>query len=103
MHLVGHRHDLGAGFSNRDGIGARITAYTEGHAGEAGYQLGLSEIAAHAGFAAQNAVDAHFALPEHAFVDLVIRWPGSSGSRFTQILPHVGTNQRSVLHEAPTA
>lgn len=103
VHLVGHRHDLGAGYSNRDGIGARVTAYTEGHAGEAGSQLGLREIAAHAGFAAQNAVDAHLALPGHAFVDLVIRWPGSGGSHWTQILPHVDANQRLVVHEAPSA
>lgn len=103
VHLVGHRHDLGSGYSNRDGIGARITAYAAGHAGDPAFRLGMREIQAQAGFSCQDAIDAHFALPNDPVVDLVIRWPGSAGSQITQVLEGVTRGQRLVVHESPAA
>lgn len=104
LHLVGHRHDLGPGYSNRDGIGARVTAYVSGHAGDPLFRLATRELAARGGFASQNAIDCHIAAPGHATVDVVIRWPGSSGVHFEQTLEDVATNQRLIVHEeAPAA
>lgn len=103
VHLVGHRHDLGLGYSNRDGIGARITAYAAGHVGDPAFRLGMREIQAQAGFSCQDAIDAHFALPDDPLVDLVIRWPGSGGSQITQVLEGVARGQRLLIHESPAA
>jgi hypothetical protein len=99
LHLIGHRHDLGAGYSNRDGIGARVEAYEAGFVGDPAHRLGMREIEAHGGFSSQSAIDAHFGLPNRATVDVRIVWPGSGGSRIVQFLTGLAVGQRYVVNE----
>src|SRR5690606_8678262 len=104
LHLVGHHHDLGSGYSNRDGIGARVTAYAAGHVGDPLFRLATREVAARGGSASQNANDCHLATPGHDTVDLIIRWQGTDGSHIEQILEGVATDQRLIVDEAaPTS
>jgi hypothetical protein len=103
IHLLGHHYDMGAPYSNRDGIGAKVTLYEAGHPGEAAYILAHREICAHGGFASQNAVDAHFGVPGASNVDMRIFWPGSAGSNVVQDAQGVGVGQRLVIHETDLA
>jgi enediyne biosynthesis protein E4 len=100
VRLLGHRHDLGPGCSNRDGIGAKIAVYEAGFLGDAAHLLGYREVSAHGGFASQNLRDAHFGLPGQTSVDLRVTWPGSYGFAAVQDLPAVAVNQ-SLLVEEP--
>ena len=102
VHLVGHYFDRGSGFSNRDGIGARISVYESGGLGDSDRLLGYREIEAHSGFSPQNAIDAHFGLQGRSKVDLRIVWPGSGDSHLTQDLRGTPVGQRLVIHEGPT-
>jgi len=101
--LVGHRHDLGAGYSNRDGIGAKVLVYEHGFLGQPDHLLGFREIEAHGGFASQNAMAAHFGLPGRSVVSLRILWPRSLGGFISQDLPEVAVGQSIVVHEASVA
>jgi hypothetical protein len=103
VHLVGHYHDSGVPYSNRDGVGARITLYAAGHLGEADYIIGHREVCAHGGFASQNAIDAHFGVAGAATVDMRIVWPGSGGSNVVQDVQGIGTGERLVIHETDMA
>ena len=103
VHLVGHFHDMGAPYSNRDGVGAKITLYEAGHLGEADHMLGYREVCAHGGFASQNAIDAHFGVAGAATVDMRIAWPGSGGSNVVQDAQGIATGQRLVIHETDMA
>jgi FG-GAP-like repeat/ASPIC and UnbV len=96
---VGHFHDTGAGYSNRDAIGAKVAAYDAGFVGDPAHLLGFREIEAHGGFSAQNQIDAHFGLPGHATVDLRITWPGSDGSNLVQDVTGVAVPGRITVHE----
>jgi hypothetical protein len=102
LRLVGHFHDRGAGYSNRDGIGAKIAAYAAGHVGEPNHLLAFRQVEAHGGFAAQSAIDPHFGFPGRASVDLRITWPGSGGSRHVQDVTGVSIGQVLTIHEGPT-
>jgi len=102
LRLVGHRHDLGAGYSNRDAIGAKVTAYEAGFLGDPAHRLGFREICAHGGFSSQNAIEAHFGLPGRTTVDVRIVWPGSDGSRITQDLAGVPASGRFTVEEGIT-
>jgi len=102
LHLVGHRHDHGAGHSNRDAIGAKVSVYAAGHLGNGGFLLGFRELEAHGGLAAQNIIDPTFGLPGQSTVDVRVVWPGSDGSHLTSDLPSVAVGQRLVVHEAPS-
>jgi hypothetical protein len=84
LHLVGRFHDQGAGWSNRDAIGAKVSVYETGHIGDASHRLGFREVEAHGGFAAQNAIDLHFGVGAFGTVEVRIEWPGSNGSRIVQ-------------------
>ncbi|MCK4414644.1 MAG: CRTAC1 family protein [Candidatus Eisenbacteria sp.] len=99
LQLVGQRHNLGAGYSNRDGIGAKVAVYASGSLGDPEYLLGFREIAAHGGFAAQNAVAGHFGLPGAAIVDVRITWPGSDETHSVQDLPGLSVGQRLTVVE----
>lgn len=103
VRLVGHYHDMGIPYSNRDGIGAKITLYEAGHLGEAGYILGYREVCAHGGFASQNSIDAHVGVAGAATVDMRVVWPGSGGSSVSQDAGGVATGHRLVIHETDTA
>ena len=102
FHLVGQFHANGSGWSNRDGIGARVTVYTSGHIGDPAFRLGVWEVAAHGGFAAQNAIDPHFGVPGQTTVDVRVRWPGSGGSAIVQDVTGLAVAQVHVIVEAPT-
>ena len=102
LHLIGHFHDLGLGYSNRDGIGAKVSVYSAGGLGHAAALVGYREIEAHSGFSPQNAIDAHFGLLGHTKVDVRIAWPGSAGSSIVQEFRGVDVGQRLVVHEGPT-
>jgi hypothetical protein len=100
IHLVGRRHDLGTGYSNRDGIGAKVAMYAAGHLGDPAHRLGFREIEAHGGFSPESAIDAHFGVGDAASVDLRIVWPGSDGERIVQDLPGVVAGERLVVVES---
>jgi hypothetical protein len=102
VHLAGHVHDMGAGHSNRDGVGAKVCVYEAGYVGDPGHLLGFREIAAHGGFASQNAIDAHFGLPGRGAVDMRIIWPGSGGMHITQDLEGIAVGQRIIVDETGT-
>ncbi|HMB69694.1 MAG TPA: FG-GAP-like repeat-containing protein [bacterium] len=97
--LVGHEYDLGAGYSVRNGIGARITVYEAGFLGDPAHRLGYREVEAHGGFSCQNDLPAHFGLPGQSSVDVRIEWPGSGGSHITQDLTGVAVPGRGTIHE----
>ena len=99
--LVGHKHDEGVGYSNRDGIGAKVFVYELGWLGDSGHLLGFREVEAHGGFAAQNALPVAFGLPGQSFVDVRIIWPGSNGHRAIQDLENVATGQSITVDEMP--
>ncbi len=98
--VIGHRFDLGAGYSNRDGIGAKVSIYEAGFLGNPSRLLGYREIEAHGGFSSQNEPGAHFGVPTAATVDVKIEWPGSSGTHIVQLLPGVAVGQQIVIDEA---
>ncbi|UCC29835.1 MAG: CRTAC1 family protein [Phycisphaerales bacterium] len=100
LHLVGHRHDLGPGYSNRDGIGARVSVYESGHICDADYLLGFRQIEATGGFSPQQSLDAEFGVPGHATVDIRIDWPGSDDQSIVQEIAGVAVAQRIVVDEA---
>ncbi len=102
LHLVGHFFDRGSGYSNRDGIGAKISVFESGGLGDSERMLGYREIEAHSGFSPQNAIDAHFGLQGHSKVDVRIVWPGSGASHLTQEFRGTSVGQRLVVHEGPT-
>ncbi len=97
--LVGKFHAHGFGFSNRDGIGARVTVYAEGHLGDPADRLGFQQVEAKGGFSAQNAIDLTFAAPGRKAVDVRIAWPGSDGESITQDIPSVATSQAVLIVE----
>ncbi len=92
-------HAHGFGFSNRDGIGARVTVYAEGHLGDPADRLGFQQVEAKGGFSAQNAIDLTFAVPGRQAVDVRIAWPGSDGESITQDIPSVATSQAVLIVE----
>ncbi len=99
LDLVGRFHDLGSGYSNRDGIGAKIFFYQAGHLDDPDYFLGFREIGATGGFTSQDAHPAHLGLPGQATVDIRIQWPGSDGTHFVQDARDVPVGQRLTITE----
>jgi hypothetical protein len=97
--LVGMHHELGAGYSNRDGIGARITVYEAGHLGDPAHRILAQQVESKGGFSAQNAMEPTFGTPGRTTVDVRIRWPGSGGQSIVQALRSVATSQRIVVVE----
>ncbi|MBD3335010.1 MAG: hypothetical protein GF355_05800 [Candidatus Eisenbacteria bacterium] len=102
LDLHGRAWEAGAGFSNRDGIGAQVTVYREGHGGEPQHRLGYRERCAHGGFASQDDPGLHFALPGETAVDICIVWPGSQGLHIVQELPAAAVGQRLTVVEEGT-
>ncbi len=99
IRLQGRVADMGAGYSNRDGVGARIAAFPSGHLGDPASLLAVRELQATGGFASQNAPEAVFALPGQATVDLRITWPGSQGGHIVQDLADTPTGQTLTVVE----
>jgi hypothetical protein len=103
LHLVGRFHALGAGYSNRDGIGAKVAVYEAGFIGDDNHLLGYREVKAHGGFASQNAIDPHLGLPGRATVDVRITWPGSDDQNIVQDLEGVTVPGRITVYEGLTS
>jgi len=99
LYLVGHYHDHGSGYSNRDGIGAKVLVYEEGHLGDDGHLLGFREIEANGGFCGQDSIDAEFGLPNDEYVDVSVIWPGSDGTHLEEEWLSVAKGQHLTLHE----
>jgi hypothetical protein len=99
LRLVGRFHVAGSGYSNRDGVGAKVAVYEAGFVGDPGHLLGMREITAHGGFASQNAIEAHFGLPGTSSVDVRVTWPGSGGTRLVQDVTGVAVPSRSSILE----
>jgi hypothetical protein len=99
LHLVGHFHDHGNGYSNRNGIGAKVFIYEEGHLENNEHLLGFREVEANGGHCGQDAMDAAFGIPSHDKVDILIRWPGSDGFHLEDTLLGVVKGQSLVVHE----
>jgi hypothetical protein len=97
--LAGRFHDLGAGYSNRSGVGAFVLVYETGFAGDPAHLLGMRQIEAHGGFAAQNSIEAHFGLPGRSSADVRVVWPGSAGSNLVQDVAGVPVPGRWTLDE----
>ncbi len=68
LSLVGHRGDLGSGFSNRSAIGARVTVYPSGRVCSDAVQLGYRQVESTGGFTSQNSLDIEFGLVGHVTV-----------------------------------
>lgn len=103
LHLVGRFFVFGGGYSNADGIGAKVAVYETGFIGDEDHLLGYREVKAHGGFASQNAIDPHFGLPGRGTVDVRITWPGSGGSNIVQDLEAVTVPGRIAVYEGQTA
>lgn len=97
--LVGRFASQGDGYSNADGIGAKVFVYAAGSLGDPGALLGFREVSATGGFTCQLPLAVHFGVPGAETVDVRIVWPGSGGSRLTQDLSAVATGQRLVVIE----
>jgi hypothetical protein len=96
----GHFHDLGAGYSNRDGVGTEARFYEAGHVGDPAHLLGLRQVHAAGGFAAQNERAIHFGLGTRPGVDARIHWPGSDGSRIVQDILGIRSGSNLVVEES---
>lgn len=82
--------DLGPARPNRNGIGATVSIYPPGRAGEEKALLGVQLIEVANGYSSGRCATAHFGAPGRQQVDLVVQLP-SGGPRIT--LPAVKTNQ----------
>ncbi len=100
MELRGAHGTRGRGWSNASGIGAKISVYLAGHAGEPGSLLGYREVAAQGGFASQNGRSAWFGVGSETTVDVIVKWPGSGGRAETQLFAGVAVNQTLTLIES---
>jgi hypothetical protein len=100
LKLEGRFHDLGAGYSNRDGVGAKVFVYETGFLGDPAHLLGFREIEAHGGFSSQSSIEAHFGLPGRTAVDVRIVWPGSGGANVVQDLAGLPVGHRFEVDEA---
>jgi len=84
LELVGRYAEKGAGYSNRDAIGARVTVYDAGYLGEPGHVRGHQQVSATGGFTSQNEHTLTFGLGGSGSVDVLIEWPGSNGTAIRQ-------------------
>ncbi|MGD2110307.1 MAG: CRTAC1 family protein [Phycisphaerae bacterium] len=97
--LVGHRHDLGSGFSNRDGIAARVSVFDAGSVCDPDHFIAMRQVEAQGGFKSQDTVEVEFGLPGRATVDVRVDWPGSDGSSIVQVLTGVTVGQHLTIDE----
>ncbi len=99
IHLIGHYHDQGFGYSNRDGTGAKVFIYEQGYLGDDDHLLGFREIEANGGYCGQDSIEAEFGLPYDDYVDILVIWPGSDGSHIEEHWDSVAKTQFLTLHE----
>jgi len=82
IHLVGHYHDQSYGFSNRDGMGAKVMVYERDHLSDPNYLIGFREINGNEGGGGMDSLDAEFGIPGPIvpdYVDVLVIWLGSGG------------------------
>lgn len=99
VHPIGRFHSEGAGYSDRDGIGAKVAVYENGFLGEDAHLLGYREIEANGGYCGQDSINAEFGLPVGDIFEARMTWPGSGGSNIIQNLL-VGKGQFITVHES---
>ncbi len=100
LSLIGRFHSFGECYSNRGGIGAKVSIYPPGHLGEADFLLGFQQMEAKGGFSTQNSMVLTFGVPDGEIaVDVEINWPGSGESSITQRIYAVGIGQLLVVLE----
>jgi hypothetical protein len=99
VHPIGRFHGEGAGYSDRDGIGAKVAVYEKGFLGDAARLLGYREIEANGGYCGQDSINAEFGLPVGDNFETRMTWPGSGGSNIIQDLI-VGKGQFITVHES---
>ena len=99
LHLIGHYHDLGSAFSNRDGVGAKVSVYEYGFLNDIDHLLAYRKIEAHGGFSSQNMIEAAFGLPGHEIVDVSIFWPGTDYASIQQDIIEIAVGQKMIIHE----
>ena len=97
--LKGQFEELGQGYSNTDGIGAKVSIYEAGHLGESKYMKAFREVSAHGGFSSQGMSNLHFGLKDDTQVDIRVTWPGSDGTHIIQDLPNQEANQKIIITE----
>ena len=99
VRTIGQFHARGAGFSNRDGVGATLRVYAAGHLYDPAFFRALRQVEAKGGFSCQQQPEPHFGLPQDESVDLSIRWSGSGGSAISQELFGVAADQYLTVNE----
>ena len=99
LRLRGGFTDRGAGYSNRDGVGAVVRFYEAGHVGDEAHLLGLRDLSATGGFTCQGAPEVHLGLGARGAVDARITWPGSAGSRIVQDVLGLAAGTRTLVVE----
>lgn len=99
IRAIGQFHARGAGWSNRDGAGAKVRVFAAGHLYDMAHFRGLRQVEAHGGFSCQQQPEPHFGLPLDATVDVSIEWPGSGGAAITQELYGISVNQSLIVTE----
>ncbi len=83
---------LAPGFSNRDGVGAKVAVYQAG----TGTLLGLREIRAGSGYCSMNSLEAEFGLDHNYTYDLKVLFPTSGVMR---VHSNLSTGQKVVVYE----
>lgn len=99
IELRGLHGSRGTGWSNASAIGAKVSVFVAGHAGEREHLLGYREIAAHGGFSSQNGHGAWFGVGAETSVDVVVQWPGSHDRSLTQVYASIPTGRSIRLVE----
>ncbi|MCP4228624.1 MAG: CRTAC1 family protein, partial [bacterium] len=97
--LVGQYHDRGNGYSNRDGIGAKVLVYEQGYLGDNDHLLGFREIGSKGGWCGQDSIEAEFGLAGNDYVDIKVIWPGSAGSHIEDTHEDIAKGQFLVVRE----
>jgi hypothetical protein len=82
--------DQGAGVPNRFGIGARVSIYRPGQAGDAKALLGAQLIEVNNGYCSGRTATAHFGVPGCDRVDAVVQMPNGGPAMKA---PNVATKQ----------
>jgi hypothetical protein len=81
---------------NRMGVGAKVSVYTQGKAGDPSALLGYQEISVNVGYSSSRPAVAHFGLGEAATCDVEVRFPSRAEPL---VLADVEGQQRLIVRE----
>jgi signal transduction histidine kinase len=79
--------------SNRDAVGARVSLYRSGLAGNSEGFLQMREIGSGSGYSSHQALEVHFGVPDGGLYDIVVQFPASGIVRTLTNIP-AGTHCR---------